>query len=715
MKKKMKVIPLALVAALATSPFMMAPKAYALSVDDIETTDEETGADADYTISITLDKDLSKGDTVTIKFASDFELDENGDEGDISFNDDDVKNVDIDDSSKEIEFEVTENYDADDEIEINIDNIVTNPEDEDDYTIKVRTENESWQSETIEIVDDSGSSSNDDEFDLSYSGKYTEDETSFTLGEFKLDTKLVEGDFVTITFPTDDMLPSSIDKEDVEINGETPKSVEVSKDNEVKIKVPSDAADTKDLEIVFDKAAGITMPEKAKSNYYFKVKYKSYTYESETFEVKEGSGSGSSSSASDFAVSLSDSAPGARSSYSFTFDLGKTKVSSNSSIEVEFPSSDMIPSNLSTSDITVNGDKVGYVSSFGSRVYLKTPSNFKSDSKVKVVFDYDAFITNPKMPGSDYTLVARAAGKTAKSQKFSIYGSATTPTTPTNPVPTTPTTPTPVPVPVNNSTATIGLTKATLNTPTVININIKALGVQVKKNTDYIEVVMPVGFRVLNFINATAVKVNNVQPSFVATRGQNLIIYPAQDLPAGVPVTVNVAESAGIATPTVKNVYSIGVYTSEERNLLFARPVGVGGAVVPAQPQTPQPNPAIPANAARIKLNVANFTLNGKSYPLSTAPYTLNGNTLVPAQFFKEALALTTTWNNQSVAIISGSTIIKFTIGSNKAKVGPTEVTLPVTIQSKNGMPMLPIRFIADTLKYKTGWDAQTSSVYIFK
>jgi hypothetical protein len=30
-------------------------------------------------------------------------------------------------------------------------------------------------------------------------------------------------------------------------------------------------------------------------------------------------------------------------------------------------------------------------------------------------------------------------------------------------------------------------------------------------------------------------------------------------------------------------------------------------------------------------------------------------------------------------------------------------------------MPMLPIKMIADTLKYKSGWDSATSSVYIYK
>lgn len=712
MKKKTKLIPFALVAVLATSPFLTAvPKAYALTFDDISASDYGTDEEADYEFTIDIGSKLTKGDTITITFPDEFELDEDGDTSDISVDGYAPKKVSVDDDDKEIV--ITLNRDVPKgEIDIYVDNIVTNPEDADSYSVKIKTSSESAKSKTIKIKD-GGSSSSSKSFDLTVSGKYTEDKTKITLGEFTLSDKLVESDYVYVTFPTDDMLPSTIDESDVEINGEEPKSVSVVKSsNQVKIQVPKKAAGTKDLEIIFYDTAKITLPSKAKSSYYFKLKYKSTTYESESFEVK--SGSGSSSSSSDFTVKLADTNPGARSSYNFSLDLGKEKLSGGGSIEIEFPSADMIPPILSASSVSINGEKVSSATSYGSKIYLKTASNFKSSSTINVIFDYDAYITNPKIPGSDYVLVARTGSQNIKSQKFTISGAVVTnPTTPTTP--TTPETP----VVANNSTATVGLTKSALNTTTGINIGIKAFGLPVAANTDFIEVVLPVGFRVPTILNAAAIKVNGVQPSYVASRGQNLLIYPAQNLPVNAPVSLLIAESAGIATPATKNVYSIGVYTSKEKNLLFARPVSVGGAVIPPtqQPQTQQPQvpSTIPASAARVKLNVASFTLNNKTYPLSVAPYTLNGNTLVPAQFFKEALSLTTQWNNTTCAIISGTTVIKFTVGSNKAKVGSTEVTLPVAVQLKNGMPMLPIRMIADNLKYNTGWDSATSSVYIYK
>lgn len=88
---------------------------------------------------------------------------------------------------------------------------------------------------------------------------------------------------------------------------------------------------------------------------------------------------------------------------------------------------------------------------------------------------------------------------------------------------------------------------------------------------------------------------------------------------------------------------------------------------------------------------------------------------MVPAQFFKEALALTTQWNNTNVAVVSGTKVVKFTVGSKTAKVGRTDVQLPTPVVLKDGMPMVPIRVVTDNLGYTVGWDDDTDSVYVYK
>ncbi len=719
MKKSKKIVPFALAAVLAATPFMTVPKAFAVSNVNIEAYDDETDTDSKYTITFELEKKLSKGGIIEIKFPSGYSIDKSIRKSDVEVNGDTPSSVDV--TTRTISIKTSKSLDKGDDVEVVISSGITNPKSEDSYKIVVSTDNESSDYGYIDISDSGGSKSSNKDFSVSLSSKYTGDDSKYELGSISLKSKskLERNEYIYVTFPTNDMLPRSLDTRDVLVNGYEAADVSITGKSEVKIKVPSKADGDKKLKITFDKNSGVTNPGDEGTKYTFKVRYDSTTYTSEKFEIKKGSGSSSSSSSSSgssFNVSLTDSNAGSRSGYQFELDLGKEKLYSNDSIDVEFPSADMIPGILRASDITINGTNASVATSYNNHIYLKTGYDFKTSSTVKVNFTYDAFLTNPATPGSDYQLSAKVAGKTFKSNKFSItgVGGVVPPTTPTTPIP--PATPGTT---VNNSTATVTLTKSTLNTVTGMNINIVGLNAALIQNRDYFEIILPAGFRSPTFMNVAAVKVNGIQPSFVTARGQNLVIYPTQAIPAATPVNISIAESGGLATPNAVNVYSIGVYTSAERNMLFGRPVSIGGAKLPATTPTPPaatpPTSAIPAGAASLKVGTASFVVNGKTYPLSAAPYTLNGNTLVPAQFFKEALALTTQWNNTSVSITSGTKQLKFTVGSTAAKAGTTNATLPVAVQIKNGMPMLPIKFVTDQLGYKLTWDANSSSIIVAK
>jgi hypothetical protein len=700
MEKSKKVLPIVLASALASTPFVAAPQAYAISNVSVDMDDDTTGSTAEYTIDFTLDEDLEKGDDIIVTFDSDFDLDD-VDESDVDIDGVDIKNVDVDTSHNEITITVNEDLSGDEDYTITIDNVV-NPEDEDDYDIEVEAENDDdTDYDTVEIVDDDSS---DEEFSVDMDDDEEDAETGYTLGPIDLDSELEEGEWVTVTFPDEDMLPSSMDTEDVEINGHEVDDIEINGD-EVELQIPEGADLDEELEIEFFKSAGITNPS-ADDSYTFEVEYDGDTYESEEFEITKSSSS--SGGDSDFTVNLSDSTAGARSSYTFEADFGKKELAADDEVIVEFPSSEMLPGVWTASDVTINGKAAKKVYSSGSKVYITAPSSFTTDSEVKVSFSYSAWVTNPKTAG-DYTLKMTVDGKTITSKSFKITGATYTPT------PTTPTTPA-TPVPVNNTTATIGLTNSALNAVTGVNVAIKGVSVPLAKQRDFIELVFPVGYRVPAYITPSAVTVNGVMASYVAVRGQNVLVYPSQDIPAASAANVVISPAANIINPAVKNAYSISVFTSEEKGLLFARAVSVGGAPAVKPPVTTQPGVTIPTNAARIKLNVASFTLHGKTYPLQAAPSLANGNTtVVPAQFFKEALALTTQWNDQTVAIISGTKVLRFSVGSNKAKVGGQEVTLPAAVQMKNNMPMIPIKFVADNLGYKLGWDAKTSTVFIYR
>ncbi|WP_035297909.1 copper amine oxidase N-terminal domain-containing protein [Brevibacillus thermoruber] len=709
MEKSKKTLPIVLATALVSTPLVAAPQsAYAIDELSVDADDNTAGEESDYTIKFTLEDDLSAGDRIYIEFDSDFDLDDVS-KSDI---DTDFDNSSITVSGNRITIKVDEDLEDGDDVQIDIPGVV-NPEDEGTYDVTVWTTNEDEVSEEVDIEEDGDSSS--DDYDVEIDDNTEDAVTAYELGPIDLEDKLEEGKWITVTFPDEDMLPSDIDTDDVDINEYEPDDVRVD-GKDVEIKIPSKADGKKTLTIKFYKSAGITNPS-ADDDYTINVEWKSEDYESETFDIKKSSSS-SSSASSDFSVTLSDSGVGARSSYTFEADFGSRKLASDSDVIVEFPSADMVPGYLNPSDFAINGKTPRKVAPSGNKIYLTTPYSFTSSSKVKVDISYDAWLTNPKTAGS-YQLKMTVDGKTITSKPFTISGTSVTPApTPTpNPAPAAGT-----PAQVNNSTSTITLTNTAVGKPTGVNIAIKGVTMPLYKQRDFIEIVFPAGYRVPAYIAPANVTVNGVAANFVAVRGQNVLVYPAQDIPAGGAANVVIGAGANIINPSVKNAYSISVFTSEEKGLLFARAVGVGMPAPAQKPATPQPQPqpqpavTVPANAALFKLNTPSFTLHGKSYPLQAAPYLANGSTtMVPAQFFKEALALTTIWNNNTVTIVSGTNQIKLTVGAKTARVNGKEVTLPAPVALKNNMPMIPIRFVTDSLGYKVGWDAKTSSVYVYR
>ncbi|NQF12597.1 copper amine oxidase N-terminal domain-containing protein [Brevibacillus sp. HB1.3] len=711
MEKSKKALPIVLASALAATPFVAVPQAYAIEKLDVSADNDGAGKESEYDIKFTLEEDLDSGDTITVEFDDDFDVDKKISKKDISGID--VKRVEVD--GNEVIITVDEDFDEGDKISFTIKNGITNPDDKGTYDVSVETENESSDKDKVEIKK-SGSSSNNskskNDYSVTLSSKAAGDKVSLKLGKISLkgSDELETNSTITVTFPEKGMLPSSIDEDDVKVNGTKAKSVSVS-GSSVDIKIPSGADSDDYITLEFDKAAGIENPSSG-DKYVIKVKYDGTTYESDTFEITKN---GSSSNASDsFTVNLSDPGVGARTSYTFDADFGSKELKEDGELILEFPSSDMVPGILTASDFLINGKAARKATAIGNRVALVAPTGFKATSKVKVEVTYGAWISNPKTAGS-YTLKATVSGRTLESKSFSIGGSSVTPT-PTNP--TNPTTPVPVPnTGINNSTATIALTQNALGKQTGVNVAIKGLGVGLQKQRDFIEIVFPVGYKVPAYIAPANISVNGVGANFVAVRGQNVLIYPSQDIPAATVANIAINPAANIVNPAVKNTYSISVFTSEERGLLFARAVGVGmpspAQPKPATPTPQQPSTAIPANSASFKVNTASFTLHGKTYPLAVAPYIEGNTTMVPAQFFKEALALTTQWNNTSVAVISGTKVVKFTVGSKTAKVGKTDIQLPTPVVLKNGMPMIPIRTVTDNLGYKVGWAAP--SVYVYK
>lgn len=659
-----------------TGPFAAVPQTvHALTVEDVSADDPDTDEETEYTIEIEIDKDLKAGDEIIVKFPSDYKVYKSLKRSDVSLEDDrgrsiDIKSVSV--SKTTVKVKVDERVKADTTLTLTIDKI-TNPKSKGDYTIKVETSNESSKSYKVSVGKSSSSNKTSSKsFEVSQSSQDAGASTSLTLGKISLSKsdKLKKGKYIYVDFPAKDMLPKSIDKSDVKVNSYKAQNVSVTDSDTVRIEVPSGADGDNYIKLEFATSADIQNPSEAGTSYVYKVSYNNRTYESEKVEIKD-------SKKASFDVALSDKAPGARSSYRMDLNLS-AKVSGGTDITVEFPSVDMVPPFISESAIKVNGEQVTNVGVSGGKVSFRTPSRFSSSSKLSIEFGLDAFVTNPKTAGS-YELVVTVDKKKYWSKPFDITGMA---------VPA-------APVAVDNSTATVGLTKTAAQAVTGLQVGIKALGMPLEKNKGFVEIVLPLEFRVPAYIQPNSVTVNGVAAAYVGVRGKNVLVYPAQDLPVNVPVQINVLESAGIAAPAAPGTYSIGVYTSEQQGVLFSRPVTI-----------------VSPNGVSFKGNVASFTKQGKTQALAAAPFTVNGHTLMPASFFRDALGMSVTWTKSSARIVSGGTTIQFTVGSKTATVNGKAVTLPVAVQARNNMPVVPLRFVAERTQYKITYYNGNYTVY---
>lgn len=643
------------------SPFVMGPKAaYAIYFDDVSADDTDTDEETEYTLEFEIEKDLKSGDEIIVTFPSKYSVDKKLKTSDVSLEDDDGDEIDIDTvsvSGNKVTIELDEKVSKGTALTLTIDKI-TNPGSKGDYSISIKTTNESSESEKITIGKSSSSSSSSGKFDVSQSSTEAGAATSLTLGKVNLSSKskLKKGKYIYVDFPTKDMLPKSVDKSDVKVNGYKAERVTVSDSDTLRIEIPSGADGDSSIKLEFAAAAGITNPATGDKSYTYVIDYDDKTYKSEEVEIKE-------SKQTPFDVTVSDRSAGARASYSFDLKLS-SKLYSNTDVQVEFPSADMVPAFISNYTVTVNGDQVSSLGVSGNKVSFRTPSGFTSSDRLSIKFAYDAYVTNPKTAGS-YDVTVKVDNKTYRSKSFEITGAA-------------------APVPVDNSTATVGLTRAMASTPTGLQVGIKGLGVPLTRGQDFLEVVLPAGFRLPAFVPATSVTVNGVAANYVGVRGQNLIVVPAQDIPAQTAVQVNVQETAGIVNPATAGVYSISVYSSEEKGLLFARPATV-----------------VALNGVSFKANVASFTKAGKAQALAVAPFTVNGNTLMPVSFFRDGLGLSTTWTKTTAKIVSGNTVMQFTVGSNVATVNGQKVTMPAAVQLKNNIPVVPLRFVTDRSGHK--------------
>jgi hypothetical protein len=107
--------------------------------------------------------------------------------------------------------------------------------------------------------------------------------------------------------------------------------------------------------------------------------------------------------------------------------------------------------------------------------------------------------------------------------------------------------------------------------------------------------------------------------------------------------------------------------------------------------------------------------VNGQSVTLQTAPLIRNGATLVPLRFVAETFGISPVWDGvfQIIDLPLGTVTVRLQVGQKYAAVDGKRVSLDAAPVILNGVTMVPLRFIAETLGADTQWESATRTIII--
>jgi len=131
---------------------------------------------------------------------------------------------------------------------------------------------------------------------------------------------------------------------------------------------------------------------------------------------------------------------------------------------------------------------------------------------------------------------------------------------------------------------------------------------------------------------------------------------------------------------------------------------------------TPKP---VQNNSDKIILTIGKkeATVFGEKITNDVAPVVKNDRTMLPIRFIAEALGAKVGWNanEQIVTVTKDSTIIVITIGSDKALVNNKQVILDSVAYIENDRTYLPIRFVTENIGADVKWNDADKTVTITK
>jgi hypothetical protein len=107
--------------------------------------------------------------------------------------------------------------------------------------------------------------------------------------------------------------------------------------------------------------------------------------------------------------------------------------------------------------------------------------------------------------------------------------------------------------------------------------------------------------------------------------------------------------------------------------------------------------------------------MNGTQINTSIPPQIINGRTYVPLRAIAEGLGSKVNWDSeqQKVTVEKADKFLEFTIGNPEVTVNNTTLTIETAPYIVEGSSMLPLRFISEQFGLNVTWDAATNTVIL--
>jgi hypothetical protein len=118
-------------------------------------------------------------------------------------------------------------------------------------------------------------------------------------------------------------------------------------------------------------------------------------------------------------------------------------------------------------------------------------------------------------------------------------------------------------------------------------------------------------------------------------------------------------------------------------------------------------------NSIVLKINSLEAMVKGKKATLDAAPFiSSEGRTLVPIRFISESMGQDVEWKAETREVVINNSIT-LQLDNQNAVVYGKNVKLDTAPFIVNGRTVVPVRFISENLGYEVEWKAQTKEVVI--